>query len=423
VEALVAADIKVLTWNVQNLGPLKSGLLHGNFDIIGALAKVVVSSEADIFCLIELNTLSRSKAQSICDIFIDKLNYISRKEGIGDYYKVCLLSPLSGLEFYVFFVKDHTATIPYKVSGPLQEKKPPTQIGGNMGVSIDDVEFTKIEDPGIYLDAAPLLAPDLLSRENARYPVHFPGPRKPAVALFEVKNAEPGNALLSIVACHLRPSFASALGQLQTLPYCSLLQRLTPLSTTPVNLRLTDGRSTITEQLHTALIVGDFNIDYVSESGSYEYITNNFCINTETKVYSLNATPMVIDPNTHLVSLQVYNDNKMEFKTTKSLAINLYDNAFIINGPGSPFNSVGELIWVLNVPEAILTRLVKLSDSVEYYRSLDMKGFDSGDYLPLVKDFARQLNGDDSHIIAIPAALVGARLVSDHEPFVMRLTV
>jgi len=106
-------------------------------------------------------------------------------------------------------------------------------------------------------------------------------------------------------------------------------------------------------------------------------------------------------------------------KDTRQLAVSAYDNHFQRNNPKamSPANRVAEK--VVDVAGYIERRELKLLQSLEHYDELDKKGFEGGAYKDIAVDFAHQLS-PQAVIAKTPvttrAALVGARLISDHLP-------
>src|SRR5690242_1531664 len=197
-----------MNWNVQNFGMGKSGLEWGNYDIVNAIAAVVVVLRVDIFVLLEMNTTSADTAEILARNLRLRLNEWSSGLGFNDTYAV-MLSPNTGLEFYAFFVRDTAIAAPAPLVGSMVGGKPtntkPTTLGA-AGTSVTDAIFGAVPDNDFVTQGwAPLLSPDLepLKPFGLRTAVpDWPGTRRPALGLFHVPGASPVNRWLPVVACH-----------------------------------------------------------------------------------------------------------------------------------------------------------------------------------------------------------------------------
>jgi hypothetical protein len=140
-----------------------------------------------------------------------------------------------------------------------------------------------------------------------------------------------------------------------------------------------------------------------------------------TAASALATSAALIEQNTHLVTPKGFNER--DFHKTAALAIACYDNFFLRVKPGTTANVTSTATSCLNIPEDVRQRAVALNASVDHYAELDQRGFVQGDYLATQQDFVRQLTGDRSHLINIRGALYGGRLISDHLPVTLSLTI
>jgi hypothetical protein len=409
--------VNLLTWNIQNFGPTKSGVYYNNYDIARAIAKEVVDTGADLFCMVELNTTNNATAAQVAGILLDELHDYANDLGRNE-WNTCVLSPNTGREFYAFFVRDTAFTIPMPITGAQGVGGVPDVLGNGFP-AITAGEFTGNTAAGVLNQHFPLLVPDLMRYSyGGGRPLgipNWPAVRLPVLGLFWVPTAAAGSRLLPIWACHFAANVPQASSQISTMRYFSLLWSLNPAGAPPVQLRVdpnAGGAMTVTAT-NEYVVTGDFNIDYLQQGWLYSALDQN-------GPRWLDASGWVND-TTHLVT---YANYTRRMTTTSDLAVNAYDNFFTrVNAatasPVTPANPV-----VYDVPEDVRTRRLRLKASVQHYAELDQRGFQgSNQYQDFVTDYARQIAGDPSHLITVKGTLVGGRLISDHLPIALQITL
>lgn len=404
----MAQTVKILNWNIQNFGETKCGIKYGNEDVVEAIAETVVAENVDIFVMLELNTTKQATAKAVAECMRKELKW--RAPGFND-FQTCVLSPNTGLEFYAFFIRDTTVTTPMPITAIKNAAKVPKILGTGYG-GLTDATFTAKTGNKVLSEFFPLIAPDLpmVSQKKRKLGTpDWPATRFPVLGLFWVPGATAANRLLPIVACHFAPNATLAEQQFKTLRYFSLLAELGPAGTAPVALNVDSGGGAAAHTTNSYVLLGDFNVDYNNNSAAYAAIVG---ANPQ-----LNATAWVND-NTHLVTYKDYSPRDQ--KTPASLAINNFDRFFtrITGGAGAAANPI-----CYPIPDRVSRRKLTLNASVDHYAELDQRGFQGGNYKDIVTDFAQQLTGDSSHIINVRGALVGTRLISDHLPVTLDVTL
>lgn len=411
----MAVTLRIMNWNIQNFGPTKSGVYYNNYDVVLAIAKTVVDADTDIFVMLELNTTKVATASSVAKIMLAALNVYASSLGRTE-FKVCVLSPNTGLEFYAFFIRDTAVTAPLPIVGSATTFSPPNVLGDDPP-TITDAYFAASTKTGVLAEWFPLLAPDT-NRTSQRKRVlnvpDWPGTRLPVLGLFYVPGASAVNRILPIVACHFSADEIQAGQQIGVLRYFSLLSKLAGTATSPVSLKITPPGSTVRSNFKTNdyVFLGDFNIDYRTNAAAYDTLTG--------ADPNLGATGWV-GFNTHLMTYKKFKEDRP--KSTEALLVNDYDNFFTRVNPGTAAAvTPGNPVWD-DIPEAVQKRSLVLSASVDHYQELDQRGFSSNPYKDIVSNFASQLTGDKSHIINLSGALVGGRLISDHLPVTLDITL
>ncbi|AZO28570.1 MULTISPECIES: hypothetical protein [Mesorhizobium] len=415
----MATQVDLLVWNIQNFGQLKSGLKDSKCNLTQAIAQVISASEPDIFCLVELNTTSESRAYKICDALMEAL--AAEKSA----FDICLLSPNTGKEFYAFFVRDTTFVVPLEMSGPAVGGSVSMEIGGPGGVAITAAEFSPAPTPmnGIVLNAFPLIYPD----KPAASPTTWPGTRGSALGMFYVPGADPGNELLPIMLVHLAAKRSAALKQLETIEDFSLFYSLRPHGAGGLSMmvQLPGQPAPVATQIYQAVIAGDFNLDAKKNAGDYDWVT------TAGASGGLGAQ-LLFDEPTHLMTFPRF--ARSTRRDRRDLAINAYDNVILQTSPAAPAPAQGQNQQVDNILNRVRKRQFQYGNAVDYYDKLDRRGFasfwdkkrkrvfTSKEYRVFTKNFAVQLGrGDQSTFVTPEAGLVGARLISDHEPIFVEL--
>ncbi|HEU0016221.1 MAG TPA: hypothetical protein VFQ45_21255 [Longimicrobium sp.] len=411
------ATVTLMNWNVQNYGPTKSGRKYNNYDVVKAMAKEVVEAGVDILCLLEVNTTSDATAAQVCAILLRELKAYAAAQGRSE-WKTCVISPNTGREYYAFFVRDTAFTIPMPISGQAGSNAVPQVLGGTY-TPLASAIFTGTTAQGVVAGRFPFLLPDR-QRTSAKgralgLATWLDTLRRPVLGLFYVPTAAQGNEILPILACHYSPDADQARSQVAALPYFSLLWGVSPNGGPPVQLTIDPtGQGNAATATSYAVATGDFNVDYQTARDAYDPLVGN-----DTRELDGNAADANV--NTHLVT---YAEYSRSMTTTADLAVSLYDNFFTIVDPAATSPVTFATADVYTVPEDVRNRRLALSSSVQHYAELDQRGFQgTNTYQDYVTDYARQIAGDPSHLINVKGSLVGGRLISDHLPVTMQLTV
>jgi endonuclease/exonuclease/phosphatase family metal-dependent hydrolase len=408
--------IRVMNWNIQTFGPMKAGALRNNYDVLEAIAQIVNRSGCDIFVMLEMTTTRRDLASRLALMLLRRLN------ALGGWDRA-VLSPSTGREFYAFFIRSRTRAIPLLLTRPTRDFSGAPVLTLNHEKTLENAVFTAPDSAqrGVTDLWFPLIEPDLpRSGHNLRNPYpQWPGVRRPVLGMFYLPEASAANRILPLVACHYVPNTSIAVQQFRTLPYFKLLRGLAPNSVAPTETAPSPVRTTVNvgsgNRRHTLnyyALLGDFNVDYEPDTPAYAAITYD-------GLGRLDATGQ-IEENTFLVN---YRDYSRDQKTTSSLAVRNFDNFFTRIAPAMPPPATFTRPWVIDVPNLVQQRRIRLRESVRYYAELDQRGFATAPYPHIVNDYARQIAGDRSHAINTPGALVGGRLISDHLPTMIDITV
>jgi len=408
----MAKYVSVLTWNIQNYGKLKASL----DDVVTAIANTVNSYQPDIFVMLEVNTTLNATAEYL----LERMAAALFKES-GGKYRVCMRSPNTGVEYYAYFLKDSSATIPLvpTVAGTSRR----AGIIGKDGFAWKDVLFLPAilnpSKPELVDGVAPLLSPDFpaYSLRGRRLGIpDWPGVRLPSLGLFWVPGASGPSRLLPLVACHFAANHNVAQRQIRNLDTFSLFQGVGPadptgrVPTTPLKVKVNLGGGAENMSIPGWILTGDFNLNWLNpaEAPLYQPIVGS--------TFPRLGAGAAVDKGTHLTTYYGYSRT---MKDTKDLAVNGYDNHFLRNSPAAMSPATLSGPQVLDVPNAVQNRTLKLWESVDYYAQLDKKGFAAGQYKTFAVDFANQLGYSGSFAgspINVKGALVGGRLISDHLP-------
>ena len=411
--------IRLMNWNIQNFGETKAGLLYHNYDVVRAIAEVVVQEQVDIFVMLEVNTTNEGTARHLCSVMRDALRDADDREDT-DLWRQTVISPNTGVEFYAFFVRDSRVTEPLPLIGMANRALPPQMLNARNPIA-DAIWEADPDDYDVMDDFFPLLGPDLQQRSQrgrVRGIPAWPGFRYPVLGLFRIAGATPANEILPIVACHYAPAGVLAVRQFETLFSYSLMNGLSPNPYgTPVQLQIrrhTTGRI-IPRTPRYFVLTGDFNVDY--NRNAYAPIVGN-------GVQQLAATAAITDrtvlPRTMLMTYGEF--NAVRPKNTADFAVRNIDNFFVRQSRAYRNSAWVAASRVPNVAEAVRLRHLELRASVWHYAELDQRGFSSGAYQWPVTDFANQLTNRTTDI-NYKASLVGTRLISDHLPAITDLTV
>lgn len=407
--------IRLLNWNIQNYGRTKSGLNYNNYDVVAAIARRVVAAAADIFVLLEVNTTSDATARELADIMLAAL----RHNDVAGRWRVGVLSPNTGREFYAFFIRNPALIQPLPLIGPIiPQYGTPAEVLGQMR-PIANAEFGEVAGDGILDWWFPLIAPDV--HEVTRYGRQlnipaWPGIRRPVLALFRILGANGAYSILPIVACHFAPAATVASQQFRTLGFFSFLNGLSPHPTVaPVALNLRIGGVLGQHAPRYYALTGDFNIDYPNDH--YYPIVGRDRYELGATAY---ITPNTVLPRTFLMAYRQFVAERPH--QTELFAIRNYDNWFVRRSAAYAAAVAPGANHVYNIPESVRLRQLELLASVAHYRELDQRGFSSGEYPTLARDYAGQLT-NRTRIVNYTSALVGARLISDHLPSLLEITV
>lgn len=415
----MAATVRILNWNIQNFGPVKSGRKFGNGDITNAIARVVTELNADIFVMLELNTTKDDVAGDIAADMLKALQTFS-----GGQYPVCVLSANTGLEFYAFFVRDPSVTAPIPVTSGKGVSGIPYVLGAPPELPIADARFTELKasTKGV-VDLFPFLTPDLPMTSSYGRNLGIPrwvtseGKewRLPVMGLFRVAGASAGNEVLPVVACHFDPRPDTAGMQLELLQYVSLLAELGPGRAAPVKLAITPASGgAISYQTADWVLLGDFNIDQETRGDLYAPVVGG-------SAPALGASGWLKDDEHTLLILP---RDIGRIHDTRRLAYRTIDGLFT-RGPVAGTGNAS----VTDVPFRVMVQgkdRLTIRESVEHYAALDQRGFRNEEeslYREYVYDYARQLGGRTDTFVNIHAGLLGARLISDHLPVLLEVKV
>lgn len=407
-----------MNWNIQNFGRTKAGLNFNNGDVVAAIAKTVADAEVDIFVMLEVNTTSEATARELASTMREALQAAEQDLTL---WEIAVISPNTGREFYAFFIRDRRVLEPLPIVGPIipQYNSPP-EVLGQMRPIANAIFAEQLHDYDV-LDAwFPLLAPDVnyvLQAGRVLGVPTWPAIRRPVLGLFHVKNVAGATSVLPIIACHFAPAATVASQQFRVLPFFSLLNGLAPQpSVLPVALNLIIGGVQGQHAPSYYALTGDFNIDY--PAGAYAPITGNARDQLGATAHITNQTVL---PDTMLMTYRQYIAQRPH--NTAAFAVSNFDNWFVRRSAARPTVPDIRHSEVYNIPEDVRLRDLELDESVRHYQELDQRGFSSGDYPTLVRDYAGALT-NPTRMVNYTAALIGGRLISDHLPSVMdiRLT-
>ena len=410
--------IRLMNWNIQNFGATKAGLLYNNFDVVRAIAEVVVREEIDIFVMLEVNTTNEGTARHLASVMRDALRMEDDRENI-DLWRQVVISPNTGVEFYAFFVRDSRVTEPLPFVDMVGRTLLPEMLNARNPIA-DAIWEADPADYDVMDYGFPLLGPDLQNRSlygraHSGIPP-WPGVRYPVLGLFRVAGATAANELLPIVACHFAPAAVLAKRQFETLFNFSLLNGMAPQPYgEPVRLRIRQNGTTWPRTPRYYVLTGDFNVDYTRTA--YAPIVG-------TGHRQLGATAGITDatvlPDTMLMTYRQFNSTRP--KTTPAFAVSNFDNFFLRQNATRGAGAAVTRSEVIDIPEDIRFRSLELRASVKHYQELDQRGFVSGEYQWPVSDFANQLTNRTT-MVNLKASLVGARLISDHLPSIIDLRI
>jgi hypothetical protein len=408
-------NIRIMNWNIQNLGPIKYQLN----DVMAAIAKVVVDNNIDIFVAVEINTTKSNMANTIALALRAALNtYATVSHGLpANSYTTYVLSPNTGLEFYGFFIKNTAVVRPVIITGA----PPPTQVGDG-GTALAACQFAAQAVPGPFPGGFPLMQTDT-PLPGHHHNAHWTATRLPCLGLFEIQGAAAANQYLPIVVCHFAPNNIQAPAQFRVLPGFSLLNLIANPPAGGFNLNITNSAGVAgPKPISMAVITGDFNIDY--PDASYNPLTGAAAPAASLGFAAgLPAGPPP-PPKTHLLTLDEFavrrpGGNVLNLRTV------CYDNFFIGGGFAAGAGAGRRILnpAVIDIPALVRVRNLKLNQSINHYAELDQKGFSGSDrelYKLAGSDYRKQLTVKEM-IMSPIAVLIGARLISDHLPVIIEL--
>jgi hypothetical protein len=413
--------IKIVSWSFQEYGPLMSGLMHGNEDLVSAIATVVVDFEADLFVLLNLASAKGGTAKQVSAAMAAALQAASVKKGKTGEFKSWVLSANIGVDYYAFFVRDSAVTTPIPVTGTTAKPDTPPKILGQDGDAITDAIFTTSNAEGELAHAFPYLSPDLpivASDGSSTGIPKWTGDQRPALGLFSVHGASTSNQLLPLIVCSFSADQAIAVGQIRTLPNFSLLKNLGPNppapapALTPVSLQIVPigGGAAKKEETSYYSLTGDFNVDYRIEPELFAPLTSDL------------GAAHGMDFKTLLVTINDFDPSV--YDSTSSLAIKAFDNFFTRASAAAATPVAGQNPKTVDIPSEVSKRQIELKASVQYYAQLDSVGVPPPDiYSCLMMEFGRQLAAVPPKDLDVENALIGARLISAHLPIYLELAV
>ena len=417
-------NVTILNWNIQNFGKTKAQYS----DIVNGIASMVVRANPipDIFVLLELNTTPIATAQMLAKRLAKALNAQSLAINNRDEFQVYVLSPNTGVEYYAFFIRDATLTKPL-IPVNTATNNIALGIGNGYTDQLTTVVFKEQQLTGgmQLINGFCLYAPDMYTSvkkgfKKVTVPAVWPATRLQALGMFWCETAK---RLLPIMACHYAAKHKDARRQFNTLKYFSLLDGMAPSAGAgsapkgiPVVKLQMRGKGVTKVTPGAYVLTGDFNLDYTdtTERGAYNVIEGNASPH-------LDATVKNTVDDTLLMTYGVFKTDRP--KLLSDLPNRDYDNFCVRVSPTAGFTVTSANLNVYLTPQEIKTRGIKLRESVGAYAKLDKRGFISNQYSDMATDFANQIGGDKSHIINIAGSLVGGRLISDHLPVAVTLTI
>jgi hypothetical protein len=419
-------NVTILNWNIQNFGKTKAQYS----DIVNGIASMVVRANPipDIFVLVELNTTVDATAQWLAKKLAKALNAQSLKINNRDEFQVYVLSPNTGVEYYAFFIRDATLTKPLIPVNTVTNNIA-LGIGNGYTDQLTTVVFKEQQLTGgrQLINGFCLYAPDLYTSvkkgkgvKKVTVPAVWPAKRLQALGMFWCETAK---RLLPIMACHYAAKHKDAKRQFNTLKYFSLLDGMAPSAgagSAPKGIPLVKlqmlKKGVTNVRPGAYVLTGDFNLDYtdVAERGAYNVIEGNASPH-------LDATVINTVDDTLLMTYGVFNTDRP--KSPDELPNRDYDNFCLRVSPTAGFTVTSGNLRVYLTPEEIRTRGIRLLESVWAYAKLDKRGFISNQYSDMGINFANQIGGDKNNYINIKGSLVGGRLISDHLPVAVTLTI
>ncbi len=417
----MSQTIKILNWNVQNYGPTKANFA----DIVACMAQVVVRANPDIFVLLEVNTTDTAKAGRVCRTLMNALQAASAVAGRPNEYRTCVLSPNTGREFYAYFVRDTAYTTPLVIDEVDDEL--PDNIG-DYGWNWGDVRFIPYTGTYVRTDGFPLLSPDM--RYRGRQVANWTATRYPALGLFYLPFASAANQYLPLIACHFAANDFQSGNQIENLRYFSLINGTSPHATTVWPDAAPDViwwetpqpppppkifANNAWRQMNYSIVCGDFNQDYPNNA------YNPVLADSFAPQYSLGGQIANELDKTHLMTVNDFVNTNTNGWTTRDVAIQNYDNFILFNSPvgGAPFGNP-RAVETMDITAAVAQRELKLRQSVVHYVQLDQRGLTPESALVA---FCMDLTTPPSLPMTVQSGLTGARLLSDHLPVLLTITI
>lgn len=288
----MAQTIKIMNWNIEQLGEARSS----EDDRIKRIANLVNKYQPDIFSLIELKTTNGDTAIKIADKILKKL-----KNTTGNKPYNYILSYQNLLETYCYFYKSESV-VPICIQSGISGVLTPKDLldNKNMFGEVDELCTTKDNNTGGFKDYFPLIEYDDREYKNMR---------PPCAGFFRVRSSD---KLFSLLAWHnaagsLKGSDEKPKKEMKNLAGTDFIDDCE----ITINLK---GKNTGFDKI---IISGDFNVDYLS-TGRSQYYTD--FDKFETVLTQTNE-------KTHLKKYDPINDGN--FKTYGDLKSALFDNFLI----------------------------------------------------------------------------------------------
>lgn len=430
-------SLRIMNWNIETFGWDKLVKAGG----CEPIARIIAAERPDIVCILEVSNLDLVASAAIQRLS-ESISAIVAAEGEPGLYETFLISPRSSTEIYAFIIKDTARVWPLVPTlngeplGPVTlcdlTKLEPGDGGGAQEIDwkrLDADARAGVAEPPGWFPLVDMRANSTYGRKRARttgQPVaegglsQGQGYRLACLGMFRVRSEQGGEHLIPIVVTHYAADAPMAATQMADLVHLHIAQ----LYRLNASIKV-EGRNHPIENL---IFTGDFNIDFLepeweSQISGYSVLTRplpDAAPDDPGEKRKLAATIPNVDRNepptlgldaavrdeaTHLIMYGYEGRRNLRQLRDKCL-----DNLFY-GGPA--LRNLVE-VNVVDVPRRIAGSRIDVRRMANYYASRrgdrGTHGCRSAQARPLLK---RGLT------MTADAALIGARLLSDHLPVVV----